>query len=483
VEKKLVQVRFPDGELGRWACLGAVSDRAVRVWLREPAGGPQRATLSIDGEVVGETELRPDPAHDWIDAADLTLEQPRPEAELLVRVAGLERRGRFAPTPGSPTSFSFGFGSCHEPFVPGPEGALGIHPGAGLYPPMAQLLQVRGARFLALVGDQVYTDGVRPIELRDQMRARRPPPSDQELLARCQWLYRGYFNQAGFKALLESLPTVMIWDDHDIFEGWGSLLDWDELDARVVQAAETTYRAYQHLHNHGARVDDQAPYHYCFWYGNVGFFTLDLRGVRSYQDGRLLGERQWRDLEAFLAEATARDVPTLFIIASIPVVHHSPIMARLLEWIPVRFGTDIRDRWSALPIAHERAKFLERILDWQTGAPARQVVVLSGDVHAGAAFRYRRPGGGSLHQWTSSPLSTHPKPAEHLANLLGSTLVGLGEGRAEIERLALEWRNNFGLVQVTALPSGGHRLELGLHAYRAERADLELAVQLVSTPG
>jgi hypothetical protein len=102
-------VRFPDGELGRWASVGAVAERAVRVWLRDPSGEPQRATLEIDGVEQASALLRPSPEHDWTAAADLVLDRPRPNAAFTVHAAGARRPGRLAPHPDTPTELTFAF--------------------------------------------------------------------------------------------------------------------------------------------------------------------------------------------------------------------------------------------------------------------------------------------------------------------------------------------------------------------------------------
>lgn len=475
-----MSVRFPDGELGRWACLGAATDHSVRVWLRDPSGEPREATITIDGAVVGRATLRPAPDHDWIVAADVALDRSYPDARALVRVAGMERRALLAPAPGAPTGFTFGFGSCNTPFKDGKDGTLEVHPVSGIYDEIRRVLDEQDARFMFLVGDQIYSDGVSAIKIRDEARRREPPPSEEELRDRYRWVYRGYFNEPDLRSLLEALPTLMIWDDHDISDGWGSYLDWDDADDRLFRAAATAYREYQHLHQAGASVDDEPPFHRHSWFGDVGFFVLDLRGVRDYREGRALGERQWRDVDRFLDEAAERDVPTLFIVASIPIVHHAPYFIRLTEWIPLLLGTDIRDRWSSKPIVHERVAMLDRLLDWQAARPRRQVVVLSGDVHAGAAFRLRRRGSrGSLLQWTSSPLSTRASTAELVANRLGTRFVNLGDRRYHSRRLALLPTNNFGVVRVEPMPGGGHRVGLTLHAYKPGRP-LRAAVRGVS---
>ena len=259
----------------------------------------------------------------------------------------------------------------------------------------------------------------------------------------------------------------MCWDDHDITEGWGALIDWSEVDWRVFRAAEATYREYQHTRHSGASVNDRATYHRSFWFGDVGFFMLDLRGVREYAYGRLFGDQQWHAFHRFLEEATERNTPTIFVVAGIPVVHHAPALVRLAERVHHKYGTDLRDRWSATPIIHERNRFLDLLLGWQSARPGRQVVLLSGDVHAGAAFTVEsRKMPGRIQQWTSSPLSTHAGLPETLANVVGSALVNLGEDEYHSERQALVLGNNFGLVQVTPLADGGHRVELQLYGYK-----------------
>jgi len=464
-----VTVRFPDGELGRSASIGGVTDRSVRVWLRDPAGEEHTAIMDIDGKDVASVELRPTPDHDWIDAADLTLDRTRPNAAFRVRVAGVERHGRLAPEVGAPATYSFGFSSCNQPFENGRDGNLTVHPIAKIYRAISRLLLDRRAHFMLMLGDQIYSDGVDAIQVRQYSRDHASETSADELRDIYRFLYRGYFNESSFRALVESVPSIMVWDDHDVSDNWGSYLDWEVNDDALFQGAQTAYREYQYSRQIGAGLDDEPPYHHHFWFGDTGFFLLDLRGVRDYREGRALGRQQWRDLVKFLADATDRGVTTLFIAASIPVVHHAPYLVRMTEWLPTLLGADIRDRWASTPIEHERTALLERLFDWQCSAPRRHVILLSGDVHAGAAFRIkRRRGRGTVWQWTSSPLTTRASYIENSANRLGTKFVNVGDERYHAERRALVTRNNVGLVQVTPEPGGGHRVALALHAYRTD---------------
>ena len=86
-----------------------------------------------------------------------------------------------------------------------------------------------------------------------------------------------------------------------------------------------------------------------------------------------------------------------------------------------------------------------------------------------------------IHQWTSSPLSTKAALPEHLANIIGSKLVNWGEDRYHSTRTALVRANNFGLVQVTPVDTGGHRIELSLYEFQPGRG-IRVAARVVSLP-
>src|SRR5687767_14848878 len=149
--------RFAHGEWGRSLALGAVTERSVRVWLREPGDDAPVASVTVDGRAVAETILQPAADRDHIAAAELQLDAPAPNARFTVQAADAVRQGQFAPAVGEPTGFAFAFGSCHQPFARQPDGLLVRHAGAGIYPAMAAALRARGARFLMLLGDQIYS--------------------------------------------------------------------------------------------------------------------------------------------------------------------------------------------------------------------------------------------------------------------------------------------------------------------------------------
>lgn len=470
-----LRFEFPDGELERMVVLGDVTDRTVRVWIRHPGGGTT-ATLHIDDAEVGRATIETTPDHDHVGAAVLEADVAQPGAAFEVHVDGEVRHGTFAPAPGSPARLSFGFGSCHQPFQDGAaSGCLERHRGAGIYPRLADLLTRRQAAFTLLLGDQVYTDAVSRISVREAL-GDDTSLTDADLVETYRHLYRGYFNERGFRGLTEAFPAYLVWDDHDIFDGWGSLLRTTAFDRRLFRAAETAYREYQRLRDPGGSLDGRAPYDFTVWHGDVAIHALDLRGVRDFDLGRILGDEQWQRLDAFFLEATERGVTTVFLAASVPVVHASPAVMGLLERWPTGTGRDIRDRWNVPTFRHERTALLERLFAWQGGGRRRQVVILSGDVHVAAAFGVRPRGGGPrIRQWTSSALST-PGGLQHVvANRVLTSLVRLGEPDLDVRRRGIATGNNAGLVEVVPAEGGGHHLAFTVYQYDQRRDRLQAA--------
>ncbi len=474
---------YPDGEMETAASIGAVTDRSVRLWIRAPDGRPRLAELRVGDGAGTSATVEPLPDHDWVGAVELELAAPAPDQPFVVEVDGRRLAGRLAPSPGSREPFFFAFGSCNEPFEQPIDGSVEYNANAPIYEQMTGVLRRHEARFVALIGDQVYSDALPELDIRHQAEGSRETPSAEDLLETYRHLYRGYFNVPGFRALLEEFPTYMTWDDHDIFDGWGSHLEPTEFDRQLFRAADGAYREYQHLRNPGTAADDAAPYDYRFWFADVGFYVLDLRGVRDYESGVVIGPRQFERLDDFLAQATDRGTSTIFVAASVPVAHFSPRLVQLLEGIPLRGAADVRDRWSSSPFDAERNALLERLFEWQAAVPGRQAVILSGDVHVGAAFRLRRRGGrGTLLQFTSSALATPGGLMHSAANRLGTALVNWGEADLRASLLALETRNNFGVVRVRPLREGGHAVALRLYGFDPRAGKVSTQAGAVGRP-
>jgi hypothetical protein len=152
-------LKFPDGELGTWVCLGHITNQSVRVWLRAPSLTTAVASLEINGQSVAEAPLQPSAEHDFVDAVDIPFPQASGGGPFAVHVAG-HRRQSFLPPPHQPAAFSFAFGSCHQPFQATLEGKLVRQDRSSIYVGMREVLKAEDARFLLLLGDQIYSDGI-----------------------------------------------------------------------------------------------------------------------------------------------------------------------------------------------------------------------------------------------------------------------------------------------------------------------------------
>jgi alkaline phosphatase D len=464
---------FPDGAIEDAAELGAIGDRSVRVWVRAPGASELPVRLEAAGCRPVTANVSLSAASDWTGTIALTLPEPAPDRPFTVEAGGRRLAARFAPTDGTHTDFAFGFGSCHHPFVAADDGRIVLSDGVGIYPAMLEELTAADARFLLCVGDQLYADALPTISVRDNLPGDddHPPPLPVAVDA-YRRITRGYFGEHGFRRVRESLPTMCMWDDHDIFNDWGSQLDESPLERRLFEAASRVYREYQHGRNPvSAGIGEGPPFPYRFRFGTAGFLVLDVRGARDFEEGRLLGRRQWEMVRSFLASEEARAIQTLFVVASVPIAHVSRWMVEAFQRLRWKRADDVRDRWCARAFVASRDELLNELFAWQTGAAHRQAIVLSGDVHAASAFTIgnrHRP--GVVRQFTSSAFTTRTVGLDRQLNRLGTRAPNLFESKLRFRRHFLMLENNFGLVRLTALPDGGHRVEFRVRTWdRAAR--------------
>ena len=475
---------FPDGELDATAELGAIDDRSVRVWVRQPGMARVQARMLVDGHEPVEQSVPLSDATDWTGVAVLTITEPAPSAPFTCQVAGRTLVGQLAPSVDAREAFTFAFGSCHRPFVTGKGGRIGFNSGAGLYPALATELRDVEARFMLLIGDQIYSDEIPTISVRDQLSATDArPPSLEEAVAAYRRVTRGYLAQTGFRRVRETVPTFWMWDDHDIFNNWGSRLHESPLDERLFEAATRVYSEYQNVRNPGG-VIGPPPFFYSFRFGTVGFAVLDLRGARNYRVGRMMGAAQWNEFRRYLAGPEAAEVETLFVVSTVPIAHHSRWLVRLFSHLRQKQADDVRDRWCSPNFIQSRNELLDALFRWQGLRSERQVIVLSGDVHSASAFTIQKADEpGVIQQFTSSALSTPDTSMERFANVVGSRAPNLFEKRFRFRRRFLALQNNAGIVKIEPLEPRGHRVEFKVRAWDPKRGQLVDAGQVVAIPG
>jgi hypothetical protein len=111
---------------------------------------------------------------------------------------------------------------------------------------------------VCFLGDQVYADET-PEEMREFIRARRdvsqPPWEELKDFEEYAHLYRIAWGDAANRWLLSTLPSTMIFDDHDIRDDWNTSQQWHrEMNARPwwherIMGGLASYWVYQHAGN------------------------------------------------------------------------------------------------------------------------------------------------------------------------------------------------------------------------------------------
>ena len=280
-------------------------------------------------------------------------------------------------------------------------------------------------------------------------------------------IYRGYWGFESLQRIFEGFPTYMIWDDHEIADGWGShyfrpdhrqdgleqlLPDYEdkgltydegmELVNRMVSAAKQVYFEYQHSHN---PPTDEGVFDYSFRRGGAAFYVLDGRGQRDIERDsfRILGREQ---LDRFARWAAALDpahTPFLFVVSAVPVLHTRAVVVGADEWVG-SLGDDLRDSWEHDLHNEERAALMEVLFD--AASRGIKAAVLSGDVHASAVFSIEDDDGSRVYQLTSSAVTYNLSRLVSWALRLGVADDGRTAEGYRFRRLAMYTEPSFAMV-------------------------------------
>ena len=217
---------------------------------------------------------------------------------------------------------------------------------------------------LLLLGDQVYADEVSPQTvafIRGRRDVSLPPGEEVADFEEYTRLYRESWTDPDIRWLLSTVPSTMIFDDHDVHDDWNISGDWVRemrrepwWDERIV-GAYMAYWLYQHLGNLAPpelaeeplaaelRADEDggprlrrfaraaeresAASRWAFHrdFGRTRLVVVDSRAARVLDDGRreIVDDAEWR----WIAEQARGDHDHLIIASTLPVfmvkgVHH-----------------------------------------------------------------------------------------------------------------------------------------------------------------
>jgi PhoD-like phosphatase len=312
---------------------------------------------------------------------------------------------------------------------------------------------------LVLLGDQIYAHKP-PFDTLEFIKERRntefPPGeavADFEEYAR---IYRDTWRDPAIRWLLSTVPSAMIFDDHEVGDDWNISAAWVEEMRQhptwndQIVGGYASYWIYQHLGNLSPddlvnddlytkvrEADDAWPVLRDFAYrthrgadgarwtyhrdiGNTRLLMMDSRGGRVLEEDRrsMVDADEW----AWVEDKATGGFDHLLLGTSLPLLL-GPAMHDLQSWDErlcsgawggraTRWGEGLRrsqdlDHWASFHDSFAAmVDLLGRVATGQKGDPPSTVVILSGDVHHGylAEATFTEGAESDVYQAVCSPL-------------------------------------------------------------------------------
>jgi hypothetical protein len=442
--------------------------------------------------------------------------------------------------PGRPIRLLFG--SCREaPSVRGHDPALDPDVLEAYAKRMVGQDHEQWPDLLLLVGDQIYADET-SAAIQDFIRGRRDirrePKAEVADFEEYTRLYAESWGEPTIRWLLSTLPSSMIFDDHDVRDDWNTSHAWrldmqktDWWEERISGAlmsywiyqhlgnltpaglaGDEMYRAVRHLPDAGAALrafaqaaDREADgakgtmWSYRRDFGPVRLLVIDSRCGRVLAEGRrsMVSDPEFDWIERQVEDGSFEH---LIVATSMPwllprALHDIESMdealcagsrGRLLS----RMGESMRraadlEHWAAFRKSFDRlAYFFERVGRGQHGAPAPATIcVVSGDVHHNYVSEadYHEPLESRVFQITCSPIHNTIPLLMRLVFHIGwsNTIEGVVRflaRRTGVPPLPIHWHHPSG-------PHFGNTLALLILDGRSARVRLERAVRTNASNG
>ncbi|ALN74475.1 alkaline phosphatase D family protein [Aureimonas sp. AU20] len=300
-------------------------------------------------------------------------------------------------------------------------------------------------------GDQLYADEAikahpeveRWGELPNEERPGVAWTAEMEEAVR-SYFFRRYLDllrQPAAAALFAAVPSLMIWDDHDIFDGWGSHppgLQESPVALGLFAAAREMFLLFQ-LGAADGLLPETCPdrtgrsFTQGAHFPGLSVLLPDLRSER--RPDRVMGEAGWAAFEATLTAAPegARRI----VVSSVPALGpRLSLVEALLDFYPrpQQYEDDLRDQWQSRAHRAEWRRFLA-LMEGEAVCRRSPVTIVSGEIHLATRGTMDLRDGSQLHQLVASGI-THPKPPRAMAIGLG-LLSRLGESPLKGRKIRL----------------------------------------------
>ncbi|WP_309107480.1 alkaline phosphatase D family protein [Arthrobacter sp.] len=315
---------------------------------------------------------------------------------------------------------------------------------------------------VAFLGDQVYADSTSE-QMQQFIRTRRdinePPGEELKDYEEYAHLYFLAWSDPANRWLLSTLPSAMIFDDHDIRDDWNASLSWrKQMTAapwwheRIV-AGLTAYWVYQHLgnlspqaraadpiwqrvadhrgeteldlsaelDNFAERADqDPTSYRWSFSrdFGDTRLIVLDSRAARNLapRNRALLDQTEMTWLNGLMRGGFRHVLVATSLPFLLPMgLHHVESWNEAVSegaWgkpaavaaEKLRQAVDL-EHWAAFQKSfHEVAAMVTEVADGERGPAPETVTFISGDVHFSYVSEVERSSGSRIIQAVCSPI-------------------------------------------------------------------------------
>ena len=407
-------------------------------------------------------------------------------------------------------SLRMAFGSCRTSVDHGESGNAthGVDALRSLALKMATDETARWPDLVLFLGDQVYADETTE-EMQRFIKERRdidePPGKELKDYEEYAHLYALAWSDPLNRWLLSTLPSLMIFDDHDVRDDWNTSYAWQQDIRRTswwherIVSGLASYWVYQHVGNLSGderdadpvwqrvvaaherpdeldlsdvlddlaeRVDeDPTSYRWSYArdFAGVRLVVVDSRAARVLEPDRrsLLDDEEL----AWLDGKMRGDVKHLFVGTSLPFL--LPAGLHYLEaWNeavgngawgrrPAKYGEQLRravdlEHWGAFQHAfHAVAAMAQEVADGRRGKAPKTVTFLSGDVHHSYVSEVDRPhwaGSSRIIQLVCSPIRNPlPRKMRFATAVLAYAVAGpigkLVARSAKVPDAPFRWRN------------------------------------------
>jgi hypothetical protein len=319
------------------------------------------------------------------------------------------------------------------------------------------------------IGDQIYGDAAFARSLRIINDKEAPSVKEQNNLISETYRnnYRAWWSEQATRDVLANVSNLMIWDDHEIRDDWGSKptdCDKNSIEFRIGTLARQVYREYQRQlwddFNPNSIPPTGEEQHFHIW-GSIAVLFLDQRGGRSF--GRepsrpYLSKTQWEKLVALLETGELSKVRALIVVTSVPLIY----LGNKTTEQGTGISDDLYDHWSHPINAKEQIEMLRELRLWKgdPNATQKELLVVGGDVHVGGYTQIKHEKKEIFRQLITSPITNHPPK---FFEFLGLRVLTEGEESLttsySFEHSGLTNKRNYGIILVRVPQTGQPRVE------------------------